>query len=297
MEMSEIRYFMAVAEALNFHRAAEQCHVTQPALTRAVQKLEAELGGRLFCRDKGHVALTEFGRLMCPHLRDVLERRDHARTIARSFLNLEAAQLTLGVMCSIGPALFVAFLAAFRERHPGVEVTVVENMPARLSELLISGSLDVALMAQPNTFDPRLQVMPAYKERFGLAFPVGHPFEQRTTLHVTDVRDHTYLSRVNCEYRDYLFELCSEFGVGFHRGFRSEREDWIMTMVAAGMGICFLPEYSAIHPGIRYRPVANPDVVRTVSVVTVAGRALPPAALAFIEEASSYDWSSSVSSA
>ena len=67
------------------------------------------------------------------------------------------------------------------------------------------------------------------------------------------MRDETYLSRVNCEYRDYLIELCAEFGVGFQRGFRSEREDWIMTMVAAGMGICFLPEYSAIHPGIRHR--------------------------------------------
>ena len=218
--MTEIRYFLAVCETLNFHRAAERCHVTQPALTRAVQKLEAELGGQLFCRDKGHVELTEFGRLMRPHLRDVLERRDHARTIARSFLKLEAAPLTLGVMCTIGPVLFVAFLNAFRERHPGVEVTVVENVPARLSELLLNGSLDVALMAQPEAFDPRLKVVPVYRERFGLAFPAGHPFEQRNTLHVTDVRDQTYLSRVNCEYRDYLIELCGEFGVGFHRGFR-----------------------------------------------------------------------------
>ena len=139
MEMTEIRYFLAVCETLNFHRAAERCHVTQPALTRAVQKLEAELGGQLFCRDKGHVELTEFGRLMRPHLKDVLERRDHARTVARSFLKLEAAPLTLGVMCTIGPVLFVAFLNAFRERHPGVEVTVVENVPARLSELLLNG--------------------------------------------------------------------------------------------------------------------------------------------------------------
>ena len=220
MEMTEIRYFLAVCETLNFHRAAERCHVTQPALTRAVQKLEAELGGQLFCRDKGHVELTEFGRLMRPHLRDVLERRDHARTIARSFLKLEAAPLTLGVMCTIGPVLFVAFLNAFRERHPGVEVTVVENVPARLSELLLNGSLDVALMAQPEAFDPRLKVVPVYRERFGLAFPAGHPFEQRNTLHVTDVHDQTYLSRVNCEYRDYLIELCGEFGVGFHRGFQ-----------------------------------------------------------------------------
>ena len=296
MEMTEIKYFLAVCETLNFHRAAEHCHVTQPALTRAVQKLEAELGGQLFCRDKGRVELTEFGRLMRPQLREVLERRDHARTIARSFLKLEAAPLTLGVMCTIGPVLFVAFLSAFREHHPGVEVTVVENVPARLSELLLNGSLDVALMAQPESFDPRLKVVPLYRERFGLAFPAGHPFEQRNTLHVSDVRDQTYLSRVNCEYRDYLIELCGEFGVGFHRGFKSEREDWIMTMVAAGMGICFLPEYSAVHPGIRHRLVANPDVVRTVSVVSVADRTLPPAALAFIDQTFSYDWPSRFSS-
>jgi LysR family transcriptional regulator, hydrogen peroxide-inducible genes activator len=294
VDMSEIKYFLAVSETLNFHRAAERCHVTQPALTRAVQKLEAELGGQLFCRDKGRVELTEFGRLMRPHLKEVLERREHARTIARSFLRLEAAPLTLGVMCTIGPTLFVAFLNAFRERHPGVEVTVVENVPARLSELLLNGSLDVALMAQPQAFDPRLKVVPVYRERFGLAFPAGHPFEQRNTLHVTDVRDQTYLSRVNCEYRDYLIELCGEFGVGFHRGFKSEREDWIMTMVAAGMGICFLPEYSALHPGIRHRLVANPEVARMVSVVSVAGRALSPPALAFIDETRSYDWPTSV---
>lgn len=294
MEMTEIKYFLAVCDMLNFHRAAERCHVTQPALTRAVQKLETELGGQLFCRDKGRVELTEFGRLMRPHLKDVLERRDHARTVARSFLKLEAAPLTLGVMCTIGPVLFVAFLNAFREYHPGVEVTVVENVPPRLTELLLNGSLDVALMAQPDAFDPRLKVAPLYRERFGLAFPAGHPFEQRNTLHVTDVRDQTYLSRVNCEYRDYLIELCSEFGVGFHRGFRSEREDWIMTMVAAGMGICFLPEYSAIHPGICHRLVANPEVVRTVSAVSVEGRTLPPAAVAFIKQTSSYDWPGSV---
>lgn len=84
MEMTDIRYFLAVCETLNFHRAAERCHVTQPALTRAVQKLEADLGSPLFCRDKGKVQLTEFGRMMRPHLQDVIGRRDHVRTVARA---------------------------------------------------------------------------------------------------------------------------------------------------------------------------------------------------------------------
>jgi DNA-binding transcriptional LysR family regulator len=202
--------------------------------------------------------VTDFGRLMRSHLEQVLRQTDTARVVAQSFLKLEAAPLALGVMCTIGPLRFVGFLNDFREQHPGIEVSVIENVPGRLSELLLGGTLDIALMAQPSSFDARLNVAPIFRERFGLAFPVGHRFEQRNTLHVTDVRGENYLSRINCEYRDYLGELCSRHGVTIRRAYRSEREDWIMAMVAAGMGICFLPEFSAIHPGVRHRLVAEP---------------------------------------
>jgi DNA-binding transcriptional LysR family regulator len=129
-----------------------------------------------------------------------------------------------------------------------------------------------------------------YRERFGLAFPAGHRFEARNSLHVSDVRGETYLSRIICEYRDYLAELCRSHGVDIQRGFRSEREDWILAMVAAGRGICFLPEYSATHPGLRHRLVA-PEVERHVSLVSVAHRSLSPAALTFMAAVRSYDWS------
>lgn len=291
MEMHQIRYFLAACDTLNFHRAADECHVTQPALTRAIQKLEAELGGLLFHRAHSRIQLTDFGRLMRPHLEEVLKRTRAARQVAHSFLRLEAAPLSLGVMCTIGPLLFVGFLNSFRARHPGIEVTVVESTPLRLAELLLGGTLDIALMAQPDPFDSRLDAEPIYRERFGLAFPAGHAFEARNTLHVSDVRGETYLSRVNCEYRDYLAELCRSHGVEIRRGFRSEREDWIMTMVAAGMGICFLPEYSATHPGISHRLVADPQVVRDVSLVSVPGRTLSPAAESFVAAVRSYDWS------
>jgi len=292
MEMHEVRYFLAACETMNFHRAAASCNVTQPALTRAIQKLEAELGGSLFRRDHSGAHLTDFGRLMRPHLEEVHGRTKNAQQVARSFLRLEAAPLTLGVMCTIGPLRFVGFLNEFREQHTGIEVSMLESVPARLTELLLSGSIDVALMAQPGAFDQRLNVEPIYSERFGLAFPAGHPLEQRETLNVIDVRGETYLSRINCEYRDHLAELCRERGVEIRRGFRSEREDWILMMVAAGMGVCFLPEYSATHPGIRHRVVDAPAVIRDVSLVTVAGRALSTAVRTFIEAVRVYDWAS-----
>src|SRR6516164_937440 len=165
----------------------------------------------------------DFGRLMRAHLEQVLQQTDTAKVAARSFLKLEAAPLTLGVMCTIGPLRFVGFLNDFREQHPGIEVSVIENVPGRLSELLLNGTLDIAVMAQPSPFDARLNVAPIFWERFGLAFPVGHRFEQRNTLHVTDVRGENYLSRINCEYRDYLGELCSRHGE-IRRAYRSERE-------------------------------------------------------------------------
>lgn len=288
--MHEIRYFLAACETLNFHRAAARCHVTQSALTRAIQKLERELGSHLFRRERNQVQLSDFGRLMRPHLEEVLGRSNNAQQVARSFLKLEAAPLTLGVMCTIGPLRFVGFLNEFRERHPGIAVSVVESTPSRLSELLLDGRLDIGLMAQPLGFDSRLNVEPIYRERFGLAFPIGHRFERRGTLHVSDVAGEPYLLRINCEYRSFIGELCSQYGVEVRSAYRSEREDWIMAMVAAGMGICFLPEYSATHPGVCHRLVAGPDVVREVSLVSVEGRLLAPAAATFARAVRNYEW-------
>ena len=157
MEMHEIKYFLAACRTLNFHRAAELSHVSQPALTRAVQKLEAELGGHLFHRERNQIRVTDFGRLMRSHLEQVLRQTDTAKVVAQSFLKLEAAPLALGVMCTIGPLRFVGFLNDFREHHPGIEVSVIENVPGRLSELLLGGTLDIALMAQPSPFDGEAQ--------------------------------------------------------------------------------------------------------------------------------------------
>ena len=170
MEMHEVRYFLAACDTMNFHRAASSCNVTQPALTRAIKKLEIELGGSLFRRDHSGAQLTDFGRLMRPHLEDVLGRTKNAQQVARSFLRLEAAPLTLGVMCTIGPMRFVGFLNAFREEHAGVEVSMVESVPSRLTELLLSGSIDVALMAQPGAFDQRLHANPSIASGSALPF-------------------------------------------------------------------------------------------------------------------------------
>lgn len=291
MEIHEIRYFLAVCQAQNFTRAAELCNVTQPALTCAIQKLEGELGGLPFSRERGNIHVTELGRLMQPHLEEVMARTQAAREQAQRFLRLESAHLRLGVMCTIGPLRFVGFLNRFRTDHPGVEVTLSEAVPARLADALLAGDLDVAVMAQPEGFDAdRLRAEVLYPERFVVACAVGHPFARRNSVPMREMDGQYYLQRINCEYRDALRERCEACGASIIRSYRSEREDWIQTMVAAGMGVCFLPEFSATQPGVVTRPLTEPEVVREVSLVTVAGRRWSPALAGFVQALRRYRW-------
>ncbi len=293
MEMHEIQYFLAVCDTLNFNRAAEQCHVTQPALTRAIQKLEDELGGLLFRRDRHGTRLTELGQLMRQQLREVLHQTQTAKATAKRFLAPDETPMTLGVMCTIGPLRFIRFLNEFRHRRPAPQLTLIEAVPSRLSDLLLDQTADVALMAQPGPFDPRLQVTPIYRERFVVAFPAGHRFSERQRIHVHEIRDENYLSRVNCEFRDHLDQICQSHGVHIRSAFRSEREDWIQTMIAAGMGVCFMPEYSATHPGLATRPM-EPEVVREVCLVARADDRLAPAAAALMAAVAAYSWDEDV---
>ena len=152
MEMHQIRYFLAVCETLNFTRAAERCNVSQPALSRAIQSLEAEVGGPLFRRERSLTHMTDLGRLLRPHLEDSLRETEAAKLAARNFLKLEGTPLQLGVMCTIGPLRFVGFLAQFRDDNPGVELSLIEGVPAQLIDKLEHGSLDIAIMAHPDPF-------------------------------------------------------------------------------------------------------------------------------------------------
>src|SRR5262249_44098740 len=174
--------------------------------------------------------------------------------------------------------------------NPGCKMTLIEGIPARLSELLLQGELDLAVMAQPESFSERLEVMRLYRERFCIAFPIGHRLERQNRVRIFDVAGETYLRRISCEYRDHLADRLRERGLAVQVGFQSEREDWIQMMVAAGFGVCFLPEFSPTIPGVRTQPVSDPEVVREISLVSMSGRRFSPAVMTFSRAIRSHDW-------
>lgn len=290
MEMHQIRYFLAVAEMLNFTKAAEHCNVTQPALSRAIQQLEGEVGGLLLRRERTLTHLTDLGRLMRPYLEQILRQAEEAKNQAKGFLKLDRAELRLGVLNSIGPLNFTSFLGGFHHRHPGVRLIITEGSPARLIELLQQGELEVAIMAQPVTYPERFEVEPLYSERFMVAFPPGHKFAKLAGIRPVDMEGQAYVRRLSCEYRAHIADTLVKNGVNYDVTYQSEREDWIQSMIIAGLGVTSLPEFSPVLPGLMTRPYIEPDIKREVSLVTVAGRRHNPALAAFVKAVKAYDW-------
>ena len=127
MEMHQIRYFLALCEELNFTKAAERCNVAQPSLTRAIKLLEDEFGGELVNRERGNTHLTELGRMMRPHLAEVYETAQLARSEADKLKKEKRVTLRLGVMCTIAPAPLLVLVDNLGRRHSDLDLEVIDS--------------------------------------------------------------------------------------------------------------------------------------------------------------------------
>jgi DNA-binding transcriptional LysR family regulator len=291
MEMHQIRYFLAVAEELNFTRAAEKCHVAQPSLTRAIKLLEEEMGGALFHRERANTHLTELGRSVRPHLQDALVQSDIAKRVARDFRKLQKLHLKLGLMCTVAPTELVGLLAAIRARHPGIEVELVDASARELNGKLIEGQIDVAIYCLPNDeVSEKLLFRPLFCERMMIVLPREHKLATRNAIRVVDLDGEPYINRAKCEFRGYFGGFFVERGVKCEVVFRSERDDWVLAMIASGQGFGFMPENCATNQGVVTRPLVDPELWREVNLVTVRGRPHSPAVAALVKEAAQINW-------
>lgn len=290
MEFSQIRYFLVAAETLHFTRAAERCNVSQPALTRAIKKLENELGAPLFRRERNRTHLTDLGRVMREHLSRVDATTQDAVVAARMLLSLEKAPLNVGIMCTIGPARTIPFLSEFQMLHPGIELTLHDVTPRNMTEGLLSGDLDCALLGLTAARHDRFDTVKLYEERMVAIFPPGHRFTPMNRVPLSELSGERYLDRLNCEFRNTFFDLLKERQIDVSVPYRSEREDWIQNMVLQGMGICLIPEYSVTVDELQCRPLTDPELTRNVEMVTVSGHRHSPAVQAFVSEAIGYPW-------
>ena len=174
------------------------------------------------------------------------------------------------------------------KRHPDTDLDILDLIAEKLEAGLQNGDLDVGVYCWPDRSDERLHRVPLFRERMMIVLHPDHKLATLATLSFADLSDERYINRLNCEFNGA--SAWRDCGVTWKTIYRSERDDWILAMVAAGMGFGFLPEHCISHPGVVAVPIGDPPLERNVDIVTVRGRRYTPAVGAVIREARRIDW-------
>lgn len=290
MELFQIRYVLAAAETLNFTRAAERCNVSQPAVTKAVKKLEEELKAPIFSREGKRIRLTDLGQSIMPTLRQMHEQSERARSIAREYRLLDKVPVRIGVLGTIGSVRIARYFASFQSSHEGVELEVVEASLPELLTRLDDGALDLAIVNPFEGVPESFRVHALYKENYVAVLPPEHPLAARNVVRLKDLSKQPYVDRLSCEMREMFAAMCEAGDVELYARFRSEREDWVQAMVLARIGIAVMPEYSVTLPELVRRPIIDPAISRTIALLSVPGRPFSQAATALVRTAQAFRW-------
>lgn len=162
MDLKQIRYFVNLADTLNFSRAAELSHVSQPALTKGIQKLEQELGGLLVYRDGRDTRLTELGRTIRGDFEAIIRSEMRARELAGQMTQETRIMISIGVSSTVGPEPVWPFLEAFLKEENSVEAIIIPVNPNMAHQLVLSGAIDACFCNQSATDNPKLQSIELY---------------------------------------------------------------------------------------------------------------------------------------
>lgn len=281
MEFHQITYFLAACDTMNFTRASEVCHVSQPALTVAIRKLEAELDGSLFNREGTTLTLTELGRVMRTHLGRVNETRNSARLAARQIVSEDKEMIDLGMMCTVAPSGLGEAFVAWHTQSRGIELVMHDVWGPKAQELLLSGSLDAAILAHTEQLPKRFDVIPLIQEPMVAAMRADHPLAARPIISSHELKGVSYVDRLRCEFRSVFFRDMKDRDLELDVVLRSEREDWIIEAVSGGIGISIMPLFTARASGLSVCYSEDLKITRSIRLITVHDRPLGPGVKAF----------------
>ena len=273
MNLRDLRYLVALAEALHFGKAAEACHVSQPTLSTQIRKLEDELGVALVERAPRHVMLTPAGRDIATRARRVLAEVEQMRETARRTSDPEAGTVRLGLFPTLGPYLLPHVVPRIRARFPRLELLLVEEKTEAVLHMLRDGKLDAAVLAMP-LHEDWLETEFLFEEPFLLAVPEGHRLAAlRGNLRLSELGDqHLLLLEEGHCLRDQALEVCHLAGAGEREGFRATSLETLRQMVAAGVGVTLLPMLAVKPPvspseNIRLLAFNDPPPSRRMAMV------------------------------
>ena len=271
--LRQLRYLIALAEHLNFTRAAEASFVSQSTLSTGLKELESTFGVHLVERDKQSVALTVVGEEVVKRARQVLASAEDLSDFASDASRPMQGQLRLGVIPTIAPFVLPTLMPAVRQKFPELQLALREDLTANLLERLRNRQLDFALIALPYGTDD-LRVLPLYKDKFWLAGREKDPAMNGRAIQLsTEWTERLLLLEEGHCLRDHALQACSATEVANVDGIEATSLLTLVQMVASGMGLALLPEM-AVHSGLlsnlslKARPLAAPAPERVIALVT-----------------------------
>ncbi|MBO9688039.1 hydrogen peroxide-inducible genes activator [Roseateles chitosanitabidus] len=273
MTLTELRYIVAVARERHFGRAAEACFVSQPTLSVAIKKLEEELDVKIFERGANEVTMTPLGEDIVRQAQSVIEQASAIKDIAKRGKDPLDGPLRLGIIYTIGPYLLPELVKHCIDLYPRMPLMLQENFTQKLLDMLRTGELDCAIMAEPFP-DAGLAVAPLYDESFVVAVPASHPLAKKERISAEELKAETMLLLGNGHcFRDHVLEVCPEFArfstdaEGIRKSFEGSSLETIKHMVASGMGVTVVPALSVpdvVPAHLRYVPFEAPAPTRRV---------------------------------
>ncbi|GAC1623058.1 MAG: LysR family transcriptional regulator [Candidatus Acidiferrum sp.] len=273
MELHQLRYFCSVADTGSFSRAAEQSHVSQPSLSQQIQKLEGELGARLFDRLGRSIRLTDLGKTFLPRARAVLRELEAAKGDVADRLNSIGGSIAVGVIPTIAPYFLPPVLTSFSRKFPQAHLTVTEEITPVLLDRLRAGTVDVAILALPIR-GHEFETSTLLTERLFAALPGKHSLASRRSLSLNDVRREPFLFlRDGHCFRDTAAAACHRARLAPQIIFESGQFSSLLSMVGAGMGVSIVPEMAIEkNSSCKFVRIADEDATRVVGAVVLRGR-------------------------
>lgn len=261
MDLRQLRYFATLAETLNFHRAAERLHISQPPLTVAIRRLEEELGARLFDRESRGVRLTDAGRAALPAARATLEQAALFRSIVEQGHQGERGAISVGFVGSAINAALPRILPAFRARYPDVDLRLEEMTSVSICAALAARQLDVGLVRLPLLDPGDFEVAVIERDRLVVALPATHRLAGGQDLALADLAgEPLVLHGAVSVLRSVVLLACQQAGFTPRIAQEATQVQTILSLVQSGLGIALVPSAMAgtVPEGVRLMPLTDP---------------------------------------
>lgn len=284
MEIHQLRYFVAAAEAGSVSRAAEQCRVAQPSLSQQIKKLEGGLGVRLFDRFGRGVALTDAGRALLPRARRILAEVRDAESNLRRDLDEGRGGVAIGAIPTMAPYLLPPALDRLRAAFPECDVTIREGLTEHLVEALVENELDLALVSTPVDHD-LIELEVIGHEELVFAVPSDHPLVDGGELGIADVRAQpaVTLEEIHCLGRQIQW-FCSARRLSPRIVCRTTQLETVFELVGRGIGVSLVPEMAAAADRAarcRFLRMKQNKPIRQIAMAWRSGRSRPRLAARF----------------